>query len=106
MTSHAQSRGHCRVLSGEKWLGEAGGATAVCSEVEHVDTSIAVKVARRGNLPGCARVYLERAGIVGETAIRLPKPVACQAAIVAPQNITAPVAVEIVGCYMIVTPFY
>lgn len=69
MTSHAQSRGHCRVLSGEKWLGEAGGATAVCSVVEHAIASAAPKARFSAEVQAFSRSRLSATLIVNGRAL-------------------------------------
>jgi len=43
-TFDARPLGQCRVVAGEKWLSDAGGASAVCSEIERAMTAAAPDV--------------------------------------------------------------
>ena len=43
VSASAQPLGHCRVISGEKWLDDAGGASTLCDLVEEALTSAVPK---------------------------------------------------------------
>ena len=62
---------------------------------QHVGKAIAVEVPGAGDVPLRSRIYAEGSAVGEEASVGLPKPVGNGAVVVPPQDVVAPVAIEI-----------